>query len=233
MSITTTKTVVVILLIIWMFTVFRSLLIMLCGAKIFKKASHGEKTAYYPIINLFTMLEVANVNTFFGVLLFVPVINIFILILMSYKLGKVFNTSTMFTIGLIVLPILFYPLLASNDKQYKLKDEAYFKAMDSARSESINLMTEEEIKSLNNSVVEDEVKVDSIFKSNAEIRAQENVGPYRATKIDILGLEKLKEASEEDNLLKPIERVEPNQNKVNQVQNTNTNKKDDVEMIEL
>ena len=233
MSVTTTKTVVLVLIIIWLLTLLRSFLIMICGSKIFKKASKGEKTAYYPVINLFTMLEVADVSSYLGILLFVPVLNIIVLIIMSIKLGKVFNTGAGFTIGLVILPFMFYPLLAISDKQYKITDEAYFKAMDNARGESINLMTEEEIKQVNETIVE-EKKVDSIFKSDTDIKAKEVVGPYKATKIDLLGLEKLKASSKEDELLKPIERVEvSSSNNQNNTFVKKEKKDDNIEMMDL
>lgn len=225
MTITTSKLVVTILTIIWLLTLGRSILIMICGKNIFKKASKGEKTALYPIVNLFTMLEVADVSTYLGILLFVPVVNVVILILMSIKLGKVFNAGTGYIIGLTLLPIMFYPLLSSSDKQYKIADESYFKAMNNARNESINLMTEDEIKSLNDSQIE-EAKVDSIFKSDIEIKASENTAPYKATKVDLLGLEKLKNAPTEEDLFKPIPKTE--ESKIVQ------DKKDsDIEMIDL
>ena len=228
MSITTTKLVVIILISIWLLTLGRSLLIMLCGKNIFKKASKGEKTAYYPIVNLFTMLEVADISTYFGIILFIPIINVFILAFMSIKLGKVFKCSTGYIIGLVLLPFLFYPLLSISDKQYKIADEAYFKAMNNARSESINLMTEEEISALNSTPVEEENKVDSIFKSEIELKATEAPGSYRATKIDLLGMEKLKEASNDEQLLKPSVKVED-------ISDTPAVKKDDndIEMMDL
>ena len=50
------RRVFVIIGIIWSFTLLRSILIMLAGKNIFKRASKNEKTALYPVINLFTML---------------------------------------------------------------------------------------------------------------------------------------------------------------------------------
>ena len=220
MTITTTKLVVTIIIIVWLLTLGRSLLIMLCGKNIFIKASKGEKTALYPVVNLFTMLEIADVSTYAGILLFVPFVNVVILIIMSVKLGKVFNAGTGYIIGLVLLPFLFYPLLAISDKQYKIADESYFKAMNNAKSESINLMTEEEIKNINEIPVEEE-KVDSIFKSDIELKTADNAGPYKATKIDLLGMEKLKNASMDEDLIKPIKK------------NDDTKKSDDIEMIDL
>ena len=188
-------------------TFARSILIMLGGKKLFKKAHKGEKTAYYPIINLFTMLEITDMCIFWGILFFIPGINIIVLSIMSYKLGTVFNTSFGYKLGLVFLPICFYPLLFISDKQYKISDEEYFKALDNAKGESINLMTQEELNAENNEVVDEGPLVDSVFKSDLDL--MEEVTPYKASKIDLLGMEKEKAMSKEENIYEPIELKEP------------------------
>lgn len=188
-------------------TFARSILIMLGGKKLFKKAHKGEKTAYYPIINLFTMLEITDMSIFWGILFFIPGINIIVLSIMSYKLGTVFNTSFGYKLGLVFLPICFYPLLFISDKQYKISDEEYFKALDNAKGESINLMTQEELNAENNEVVDEGPLVDSVFKSDLDL--MEEVTPYKASKIDLLGMEKEKAMSKEENIYEPIELKEP------------------------
>ena len=243
MDISTSRMVLSILVAIWFLTLGRSIVIMIGGRKIFKKASKGEKTAFYPIINLFTMLEIADISTFLGILLFIPVINIVILIMMSYKLGTVFKTSFMYKIGLVVFPLMFYPLLGISNKQYKLSDEEYFKALDSARGESINLMTEEEIKKVNEEEPKDTVQVDSIFKSDIEL--MEKVAPYKAVKIDLLGMNKLQTAEKMDmnDLMRSSNQTSPQptpqpQQPTTQTQpvqeaQSSTENKDNLEMIDL
>ena len=49
---TTSNKVVIIIIIIWLLTLGRSLIIMCGGNKLFDKALKGEKTAFFPIINL-------------------------------------------------------------------------------------------------------------------------------------------------------------------------------------
>ena len=207
MSYTTSTLVLKIILVVWIVTITRSVLVMIGGGSIFRKANKGEKTARLPIINLFTLLEISDMSSFWGILFFVPIVNMIVLMVMSYKLGTVFNTTEGFKWGLVLLPIVFYPMLFSSDKQYKLGDEAYFKIMDNAHDDTSNLLTQEEINSINNEApVEPEVEVDSIFKGHqAEI---EKVGPYRATRIDVDALNKLKEASAEDDTFAPIKRVD-------------------------
>lgn len=223
MSISTSKTIVTIVSIIWLLTPLRSLTIMLGGKKIFVKASKSEKSCMYPIVNLFSMLEIVDISTYFGILLFVPVINLIVLTLMSYKLGVVFKTSFVYKILIILLPIVFYPLLGSSNKVYKLKDDNYFKALDSARAESINLMTEEEIQKENEIPYEEEnVNVDSIFKS--DIQMMEQAAPYKAAKIDLYGMEKLKNQEEEK---KNVAQMIKNQEEAKK------EKKDQVETLDL
>lgn len=224
MDISTTKLVVTIILIIWLLTPLRSITIMIGGKKIFIKANKGEKSNVYPIINLFSMLEIANVSTYYGIIFFVPVANLIVLTLMSYKLGNAFKVGFLYKLGLILLPIVFYPLLGSGKRIYKLRDDNYFKALDTARAESINLMTEEEIKEENNSqpYEEEKIDVDSIFKSDVQMMEQQ--APYKAAKIDLYGMEKLKNKDEEkkslDEMLKTQEQIQQE-------------KKDNIETLDL
>ena len=207
MSPSTINTLVTVVFIVLGITFTRSILIMLGGKNIFKKAHKGEKTAYYPIINLFTMLEIVDMSIFWGILFFVPGVNLIVLMIMSYKLGTVFNTSFGFKMGLVFLPICFYPLLFISDKQYKISDEEYFKALDNAKDESINLMTQDEINAENNEIVDEGPIVDSVFKSDLQL--MEKPAPYKAAKIDLLGMEKEKAMSKEENIFEPIEVKEP------------------------
>jgi len=223
MSITTSKTVLTIVLIIWLLTPLRSITIMIGGKKIFVKAAKGDKSSMYPILNLFSMLEIVDISSYFGILFFVPVANLIVLTLMSYKLGDAFNATFLNKIGLMLLPIVFYPLLGSSNKIYKLSDDNYFKALESAKSESINLMTEEEIQKENEiPYEEDNVKVDSIFKS--KIESVEQAAPYKAAKIDLYGMQKLKNQDEEK---KSIEEMLKSQEEIQK------EKKDDIETIDL
>lgn len=220
---TTSNKVVIIIIIIWLLTLGRSLIIMCGGNKLFDKALKGEKTAFFPIINLFVMLEIADISTFLGILLFIPIVNVIILLLMSYKIGKVFEKSSSFTLGLMFLPFVFYPMLFKSDLKYKYRDENYFLALDSARADSINLMTEDEVQELNAYEETSEPQVDSIFKS--QIDMIDPVATYKATKIDNEILDKMDKLDFNDNTFAPIERVEQD-NPI--YQNTSTTQNEEV-----
>ncbi len=239
-EVSTVNTIVTIALIMLTMTFTRSILVMIGGKNLFKKASKKESTAFYPVVNLFTLLDITETSTFLGILFFVPIVNVIVLSILFYRLGSSFNTSLSYKIGLVVLPIIFYPMLAFGDKAYKLNDEEYFKALDNAKGESINLMTQEEIKAENNAPVEEKPQVDSIFKSNIEM--MEEVAPYKAAKVDLLGMEKLKQSTPQEDMFKPIEQVEPpkpvreqseEEKKPKSKFTTELDKKDEVEFIDL
>ena len=190
MTITTTTLLTKIMLIMLCMTLVLSIIIMFGGSNIFKKASKGDKSANKPILNLFVMLDVVDMSAFYGILFFVPFLNMIVISMMSYKLGKVFNTGIGYQIGLVLFPFAFYPMLAFSDKQYKVSDEEYFKLMDNAKDLSIQLMTQEDIKEANNQVVEEE-SVDSVFKT--QVQVIEKVEPYKATRVNILDTQENKD----------------------------------------
>ena len=118
MSITTSRTAVIIIIMVWVLTLGRSVIIMFGGNNIFKKAYKNESSAFIPVLNLFYMLEIGDVSTFFGILFFVPFLNLLPLMLMGAGVGKNFKCSGGFTMGLMFLPMFFYPMLAFSDKSY-------------------------------------------------------------------------------------------------------------------
>ncbi|NLC48676.1 MAG: hypothetical protein GX758_04890 [Tenericutes bacterium] len=234
----TLNRVVSFLIFVLLITFIMSAILMIGGSKLFKRANKNPITAYYPVLNLFTLLEIAEMSTFFGMLFFLPVINIFVISLMSFKVGKQFKCSTSYKLGLVFLPFIFYPSLSFSDKKYKVTDDQFFKEIENVKGESINLMTQEEINQQNYEEVP-EVNVDSIFKSNIDL--MEKVAPYKAAKIDILGMEKLenKSTTDEENIFTPIdvapvlEPVKEEEEKEDSKFVSELEKEDEVEYIDL
>ena len=93
MSITTSRTAVIIIATVWILSLGRSVIIMIGGNNIFKKAYKNESSAFIPVLNLFYMLEIGDVSTFFGILFFVPFLNLLPLMLMGVGVGKNFKCS--------------------------------------------------------------------------------------------------------------------------------------------
>ena len=54
-----------------------------------------------------------------GLLLFIPFVNVVVGIMMTHELSLRFGKGGWFTVGLVLLPFIFYPILAFGDSKYK------------------------------------------------------------------------------------------------------------------
>ena len=88
-------------------------------AIIFKKIGHKPLYAFIPVYNVMKLLEILNMPKWMVLLMFVPFVNVigivYLTILIGYKLGSLCRKSFFMKVGLMILPILFYPILAFTD----------------------------------------------------------------------------------------------------------------------
>jgi membrane protease YdiL (CAAX protease family) len=86
---------------------------------IFTKAKKPGWASIIPIYNLIILLEIVKKPWWWVILFLIPLVNIVILIIVYHKLSESFGQGVGFTIGLILLPFIFMPLLAFGNYQYK------------------------------------------------------------------------------------------------------------------
>lgn len=94
------------------------LLMLVSMWKIFVKAGKAGWLALVPICNIVTMLEIAGMPTWYIFLMFIPIVNLIIGLMMLVNLAKAFNKSTGFLLGMVLLPVIFYPVLAFDKSKY-------------------------------------------------------------------------------------------------------------------
>jgi len=94
------------------------ILMFISLSKIFKKADKNYITGFIPFYNILVLLEVCNLSKIHFFLLFIPIINIIPIIIISKSLAEMFNQKTSFIIGLIFLPLIYYPILAFSSSRY-------------------------------------------------------------------------------------------------------------------
>jgi len=87
--------------------------------RVFEKAGQPGWAAIIPIYNVYILCKIAGKPGWWVLLMFIPVVNIVILLLVKLDLARAFGKTPGFGIGLWLLPILFYPLLAFGDAQYR------------------------------------------------------------------------------------------------------------------
>jgi hypothetical protein len=86
--------------------------------KIFEKAGKPGWAAIVPIYNLVVLLEIIRKPIWWIVLFLVPCLNLVASVMVSLELAKCFGKTVGFAIGMILLPFVFFPMLAFSDAQY-------------------------------------------------------------------------------------------------------------------
>ena len=87
--------------------------------KIFDKAGKPGWAAIIPIYNLIVLLEIIEKPIWWIVLFFLPFVNVIAAVLIDIELAKKFGKDALFGIGLLLLPIVFFPILAFGSARYK------------------------------------------------------------------------------------------------------------------
>lgn len=85
---------------------------------LFKKANKNGWLVVVPIYNWILLCEIAGLTVVETILTFVPLINIVMAFIFGVRFAKKFGKSDGFGMGLVFLPMIFYPILAFGDAKY-------------------------------------------------------------------------------------------------------------------
>jgi hypothetical protein len=86
--------------------------------KVFEKAGKPGWAAIIPIYNIIVLLEIVGKPTWWVILILFPCTSFIFAIWLTNLLSKSFGQSEGFTIGLLLLPWLFYPILGFGSYKY-------------------------------------------------------------------------------------------------------------------
>ena len=95
-----------------------ALVMIIAYWKIFEKAGKPGWAILIPIYNLIVLLEIVGKPLWWFFLLLIPFVNIIFGIWIINLLSKSFGKNEGFTVGLILLGIIFYPILGFGDAKY-------------------------------------------------------------------------------------------------------------------
>jgi len=102
-----------------------TILIPMC--LIFRKAGRSWWEAIIPFYNMYVWTIITGQPWWFLILMFVPFVNYIVIIYLYYHLSKRFGFDIPFTVGLVFLPFIFFPILAWGKAVYispEVVDEA-------------------------------------------------------------------------------------------------------------
>lgn len=95
--------------------------------KIYVKAGKPGWACIVPIYNIIVLLEIVGKPWWWLLLLFIPLVNLVFAVWIMNLLSKSFGKSEGFTVGLIFLPFVFYPILGFGDAQYQGQAGDYYR----------------------------------------------------------------------------------------------------------
>ena len=95
-----------------------SVVMIIAHWKIYEKAGKPGWAAIIPIYNLIVLLEIVGKPLWWIILFLIPCVNIVFLVWVTNLLSKSFGQSEGFTVGLLLLGVVFYPILGFRNYQY-------------------------------------------------------------------------------------------------------------------
>lgn len=87
--------------------------------KVFSKAGQPGWAILIPIYNMYVLCKIAGRPGWWVILMFIPLVNFIIIIILCIDIAKSFGKGAGFGIGLLLLPIIFYPVLGFGSAQYQ------------------------------------------------------------------------------------------------------------------
>ena len=96
----------------WILSMALGILKIVSLWKIFKKAGKPGWASIIPIYNIYIMCEIAEKEWWYVLLSCVPFANIYAMIVLYNGMAKRFGKSGGFVAGMILLPVIFFPILA-------------------------------------------------------------------------------------------------------------------------
>jgi hypothetical protein len=85
---------------------------------VYTKAAKPGWASLVPFYNMIVLLEMVGKPAWWLILMFIPFVNLVIMIIVYHNLSLSFGKGTGFTIGLILLGFVFFPILAFSDAKY-------------------------------------------------------------------------------------------------------------------
>jgi ABC-type sulfate transport system permease subunit len=86
--------------------------------KVFEKAGKPGWASIIPIYNVIVLLEIVGKPVWWIIMFLIPCVNFIFGIWTINLLSKSYGQSEGFTIGLLLLPFIFYPILGFGNYQY-------------------------------------------------------------------------------------------------------------------
>ncbi|MBV8466348.1 MAG: hypothetical protein JO218_10440 [Burkholderiales bacterium] len=87
--------------------------------KVFEKAGRKGWEGIIPIYNMYVLLLIIGKPVWWIILMFIPLVNLVIFIIVNIELAKRFGKDALYGLGLTFLGFIFFPILGFSDAQFQ------------------------------------------------------------------------------------------------------------------
>lgn len=190
--------------------------------KIFKKAGKPGWASIIPIYNIYVICQIAEKKWWNILLLLIPIANIYAMIVLYNGLAKKFGKSGGFVMGMILLPIIFFPILAFSGSEPINVNQT------NDDSKNIDQQPTNEITNINTMPINDNIEIKS-QNNNEQVKPIESVNTNIQNSESISSVNIMQPANDIANInAAPINnnieiRNQNNNETINPIEDINTN----------
>lgn len=140
-----------------------SIFMMITMWKFFNKSKKPGYAAVIPVYNVYVLCQIANCPWWYLLLLLIPLANVYFMFVLCNNIAKRYGKTTGFSVGLLLLPIVFFAILAYDKDAVPLEEMGHveqrddlLKAMNESKTNNDDVTDDEEI-------LEDTIKDDDLM----------------------------------------------------------------------
>lgn len=106
-------------------TAVLSLICLISQCVLYSKAGRSWWAALIPFYNIVVACRIAKMSGWNMLWTFVPIANVVFAVILTIKFTATFNKGVLFTLGMLLFPYLFSPILAFGKSRYIYTDEGH------------------------------------------------------------------------------------------------------------
>lgn len=90
----------------------------------FEKAGQPGWGCIVPLYNIYLLTKIAQKPAWWIIMFFIPFVNVVFAIMLYNEIAQKFGQGIGYTIGLILLPFVFFPMLGFGQATYQASNES-------------------------------------------------------------------------------------------------------------
>ena len=107
--------------VLFLFLIYAAIIVLYIAGlwKVFEKAGQKGWFAIIPFLNIYILIKLAGREGWWIILFLIPCVNIVVQFIVYIDVAQKFGKSVAYGVGMVILPIIFFPMLGFGDAEYQ------------------------------------------------------------------------------------------------------------------